>query len=387
MKAIRNLWQSFFPAYQPLPAGVYQYTAPPGSDFPYRLHLRLERGGQGLLIANGSTVLHLNQTAAEYAYHLVRQSPVNEVTQAVSRRYGIPSAQAVEDFKSFSERVQTLLDTPDLDPVSYLDFERQEPYSGDLSAPYRLDCALTYRQPESAVGRYAPIERVKRELQGEEWKACLSKAWQAGIPHAVFTGGEPTLRSDLPELVAHAEQLGMVTGLITDGLRLAEPDYLHAVLQAGLDHLMIVLIPEEEASWEAVRGSLAEDIFVVVHLTLTDREAAEGNALLERLVQTGVQTISLSAGGPEAAGALPALRQKAAELGLRLVWDLPVPYSNRNPVAFELAAGEQPMPEGAGRAWVYVEPDGDVLAAQGRPQVMGNLFTDAWETIWSNRAT
>jgi hypothetical protein len=386
MNTLRNLWQRFFPAYEPLPAGIYHFTAPPGADFPYRLHLRLDRSGEGLLIANGSTVLHLNQTAAEYAYHLVRQSPPTEVTAAVARRYGIPAAQAAQDFKNFSERIQTLLDTPDLDPVTYLEFDRQDPYPADLSAPYRLDCALTYRQPEAAAGRYAPVDRVKRELSAEEWKAILAKAWQAGIPHAVFTGGEPTLRPDLPELIACAETLGMVTGLITDGLRLAEKEYLHAVLQSGLDHLMIVLVPEEEASWEAIRDSLAEDIFVVVHLTLTEREAQDGTALLEKLAGMGVQTVSLSANGPEAAAALPGLRQEAARLALRLVWDLPVPYSTRNPVALELASEEQPLPEGAGKAWLYVEPDGDVLAAQGHPQVLGNLFSDSWDAIWGNRA-
>ena len=45
MNALRNLWQRFFPAYEPLPAGIYHFTAPPESDFPYRLHLRLEKNG------------------------------------------------------------------------------------------------------------------------------------------------------------------------------------------------------------------------------------------------------------------------------------------------------------------------------------------------------
>ncbi|MBN1371750.1 MAG: hypothetical protein JW987_07395 [Anaerolineaceae bacterium] len=385
MNALRNLWQRFFPAYEPLPAGIYHFTAPPDSDFPYRLHLRLEKNGSGLLIANGSTVLHLNQTAAEYAYHLIRQSPAEEVARSVSRRYGIPTAQAQEDYTGFTDRIQTLLDIPDLDPVTYLVFDRQEPYT-DLTAPFRLDCAVTYRQIDMDASPFAPVERVKRELSLEEWQSVLSKAWEAGIPHAVFTGGEPTLRTDLPELIAYAEKLGMVTGLITDGLRLADANYLNSVLQAGLDHLMMLLVPNDEKSWEAIRAALAEDIFVVVHLTLTQAEAANGNSILERLAGMGVMSLSLSANNPVVGAELPALRQQAADLGLRLVWDLPVPYSVRNPVALELAAEDQPLPEGAGSAWLYVEPDGDVLAAQGRPQVLGNLLTDPWDTIWSNPA-
>jgi len=385
MNALQNLWQRFFPAYQPLPSGIYHFTAPPDSDFPYRLHLRLEKDGSGLLIANGSTVLHLNQTAAEYAYHLIRQSPAQEVSRSVSRRYGIPAAQAQTDYEGFSERIQTLLDMPDLDPVTYLEFERQELYT-ELSAPFRLDCAITYRQIDMDASPFAPVERVKRELSLEEWQTILAKAWQAGIPHAVFTGGEPTLRADLPDLIATAEKMGMVTGLITDGLRLVDAEYLKAILQAGLDHLMMLLVPNEEPSWEAIRAALAEDIFVVVHLTLTQAEASNGKAILERLAGMGVQAISLSANNPLAAAELPSLRQEAATLGLRLVWDLPVPYSARNPVALELAAEDHPLPEGAGSAWLYVEPDGDVLAAQGHPQVLGNLLTDSWATLWRNRA-
>ena len=47
----------------------------------------------------------------------------------------------------------------------------------------------------------------------------------------VFTGGEPTLRDDLPELIAHAESNGQVSGLLSDGLRFADPAYLDSLLR------------------------------------------------------------------------------------------------------------------------------------------------------------
>jgi len=41
------------------------------------------------------------------------------------------------------------------------------------------------------------------------------------------------------------------------------------------------------------------------------------------------------------------------------------------------------VPAGAGRAWLYVEPDGDVLPAQGEAnKVMGNMLSDPWEKIY-----
>jgi organic radical activating enzyme len=381
MNIIDRLRDRFFPPFQPLPAGMYTYVAPPDAPFPYRLHLRLEKDGRGLLIANGSVVLHLNQTAAEYAYHLVQQTQFDSAVLAVSQRYGIPKTLAVADFTAFKSRLQTMIDTPDLDPVFYLDFERVEPYSGALSAPYRLDCSLTYRQPDQVGIQYAPVERVKRELLTEEWQTILRKAWDGGVPHAVFTGGEPTLRPDLVALIVFASQLGMVTGLISNGLRLAERDYLHELLQSGLDHLMLVLLPQEDQSWEALRDVLAEDLAVTVHLTLTRHDDVEAN--LRRLAGMGVRSVSLSAAAKDLRSALTHLRQRAAELNLRLVWDLPVPYSSANPVALELAETADTLPAGA---WLYVEPDGDVLRAQGNPQVLGNILTGELTTIWQSLA-
>ncbi|MFO7624726.1 MAG: hypothetical protein R6V73_10270, partial [Anaerolineales bacterium] len=71
MTSIRENIRRLFEPSQPLPPGTYHYQAPPEDPDDYRLHLRLEPDGTGLLIINASTVLHLNQTAAEYAYYLV----------------------------------------------------------------------------------------------------------------------------------------------------------------------------------------------------------------------------------------------------------------------------------------------------------------------------
>jgi MoaA/NifB/PqqE/SkfB family radical SAM enzyme len=65
--------------------------------------------------------------------------------------------------------------------------------------------------------------------------------WKIGIPHIVFTGGEPTLREDLPELVAHAEQIGQITGLNTNGRRLSDRRFVERLVEAGLDHVQVTL--------------------------------------------------------------------------------------------------------------------------------------------------
>ena len=67
----------------------------------------------------------------------------------------------------------------------------------------------------------------------------LDHLWAIGIPHIVFTGGEPTLREDLPELIKHAEENGQITGINTNGRRLQDQGYLQKLIDAGLDHVQI----------------------------------------------------------------------------------------------------------------------------------------------------
>jgi organic radical activating enzyme len=383
MKArIRTFINNIFFTPKPLPEGTYQgyYKLPDGQTC--RLHLRLDPLGDGLLVLNASTILHLNPSASEFAYHIIQGSSEQVITSEMVKRYRATAEQVKTDLDTFIGRLESLILMPDLDPESFLDIDRLELHQDHLTAPLRLDCALTYQTPGESSAVYTPINRVKRLLETSEWKTILQKAWNKGILHVVFTGGEPTIRPDLPELIAQAEQLGLVSGLITDGLRLSEKGYLDSLLQAGLDHIMLVLDPKDTDSWEVLTDIVHEDISLTVHLTITDSNLATFDSVLKKLVKAGVQKVSLSANSEAVAAKLAELTRKIHENGLSLVWDMPVPYSEMNPVALEIQNNENTR-KGAARSWLYVEPDGDVLPAQGIDTVLGNLLTDSWEKIWS----
>jgi hypothetical protein len=366
-----------FSKVQPLPVGTHHLQATE-DEKPYRLHLRLQKDGSGLLILNAATVLQLNPTAAEYAYHFIKGTTPEEAASQISKRYRVDKKIALADFANFADQIHTLISTPDLDPASFLNFERVAPHSAESTL--RLDCALTYRLPENTQANYAPVKRVERELTTEEWQIIMDKAWQAGIPHIIFTGGEATLREDLPQLIAHAEKNGQVCGLLTDGLKLADKDYLELLLQTGLDHVMLILQPNEPRSWKAIETIVPQDIFLTVHLTLNKENVTEAKNILQKLANLNVENISLSAAEDSLTDELLELQDTANSLRLTIRWDLPVPYSAAHPVAIETVDDE--IPAGAGKTWMYVEPDGDVLPAQGESdKILGNFLKDEWETI------
>jgi hypothetical protein len=382
MKIINRL-SSRYAKVTPLPTGMYHLqTTLEGT--PYRLHLRLLEDGNGLLIVNASTVLQLNPTAAEYAYHLVQGNTPEQAAKEIASRYRVSKGLALEDYQGFVERVEALIRTPDLDPVSYMDFERATPHSADLTAPLRLDCALTYRLHPETAPEYAPVKRAARELTTEEWKTILDRAWEFGIPQVTFTGGEATLREDLPELIAEAESNGQVCGLMTDGLKLRDKDYLARLLQTGLDHILFLLQPDNPDSWQALETALAEDIFVTVHITLNAGNITTAGETLQRLETLGVRNLSLTTPDKTLQKEYESLQDTAAHAGLTLRFDLPVPYSAYNPVALETQEDE--VPRGAGKVWLYVEPDGDVVPSQRMAdKVLGNLLTDSWSKIYPAR--
>ena len=366
-----------FSKVQPLPAGTHHMQATE-DEKPYRLHLRLHKDGSGLLILNASTVLQLNPTAAEYAFHFIKGTDPEEAAGQISKRYRVDKKIALADFNNFADQIHTLISTPDLDPASFLDFERAQPHSADSTL--RLDCALTYQLPPNSQADYAPVKRVERELTTEEWQVILDKAWQAGIPHIIFTGGEATLREDLPQLIAHAEKNGQVCGLLTDGLKLVDKEYFETLLQTGLDHIMLILQPNEPRSWKAIEIIVPQDIFLTVHFTLNKENINEAKNTLQRIAYLDVENISLSTSNSDLLDELLELQETANSLRLTIRWDLPVPYSSSNPVAYETQDDE--VPSGAGKAWMYIEPDGDVLPAQGEAdKVLGNFLKDEWESI------
>ncbi len=369
-----------FSKVQPLPVGTHHLQATEDQK-PYRLHLRLRSDGSGTLILNASTVLQLNPTAAEYAFHFIKGTASEEAAKQISARYRVNKKIALDDFNNFADQIHTLISTPDLDPASFLNFERARPHSTESTL--RLDCAITYRLPEHTHADYAPVKRVDRELTTAEWQTIIDKAWQAGIPHIIFTGGEATLREDLPQLIAHAEKNGQVCGLLTDGLKLADKDYFETLLQTGLDHVMIVLQPNEPLSWKAIEVIVPQDLFITVHLTLHNENVHKAAEILQKVANLGVENISLSAADDDLVDEMLEMQSTAQGLGLNIRWDLPVPYSASQPVEIETVDDE--IPAGAGKTWLYIEPDGDVLPAQGEAdKVLGNLLKDSWEAIIKN---
>jgi MoaA/NifB/PqqE/SkfB family radical SAM enzyme len=225
---------------------------------------------------------------------------------------------------------------------------------------------------------------VDRELTTEEWKKALREAWEIGIPHVTFTGGEPTIREDLLDLISYAESLGQVSGVLTNGTKFDDPEYVGQLELTGVDHFLISYDPTRPIHKVALQNALDSDVYTAVHISITENNQDSILSSLEELVGLGVPAISFGAASDDAdlIQTMEEARAHAAYLGMHLIWDIAAPYSATNPIAVEV----DEIGVGAGTAWMYIEPDGDVLPSQGIDRILGNVLKNSWEDILNSAA-
>jgi MoaA/NifB/PqqE/SkfB family radical SAM enzyme len=120
-----------------------------------------------------------------------------------------------------------------------------------------LNCVweLTYRcNARCSICSYwkGPAD-PRPELTLAEIEEGLEKVYDYGCRLVNFTGGEPTLRQDLEQIVARASSLGMWTSLVTNGSLLTR-SRLNDLKEAGLDSLMVSLDSLDAAHHDRQRG-------------------------------------------------------------------------------------------------------------------------------------
>ena len=391
-----------------LSSGLYHYTREDEHE-KSRVHLRIDPNGVGTLIVNANRVMHLNPTAALMAYLILEGIQESEAIKTIQRTYRIGARQALDDLSTFNFQLSNLIRPDGACPVHELELDTTMPFSDRPSAPYRMDLAVTYRCNNDCAHCYNARERNYPELTTEQWKKIIDDLWALGVPHIVFTGGEATLRDDLPELIRHAESNGQITGLNTNARRLTDMAYVQKLVEAGLDHVQITVescdgqIHDEmmrvngafKQTIAGLKNVLSTRLYVMTNTTMLRTNVHRIPDTLDFLADLGVTTIGLNAliysGNGLTVGTglrenelqpiLNIATQKTSERGQRLIWYTPTQYCEFDPTASNLGV------KGCTAALysMCIESNGDVLPCQSYYTSLGNMLTDSWDSIWNHK--
>jgi pyrroloquinoline quinone biosynthesis protein E len=267
---------------------------------------------------------------------------------------------------------------------------------------------LTYRCPLQCPYCSNPLElgRYREELDTATWQRVLEEAAALGIIQVHFSGGEPLVRRDLPELVQCAHRLNLYTHLSTGGT-LADESLWHRLHSAGLDAVQISLqdarpdandwlagVPSFDKKRRAVELARRLNFPVTLNVVLHRHNLDHLEEVIELASEWRVNKLELA--HVQYAGW--AFRNRAALLPTRaqvehaaaVVAAARTRLGERLPIVHVLPDYFQQFPKaclhGWGRVFLTVAPDGAVLPCQTAREIPGldfpNVRTADLANIW-----
>lgn len=290
-------------------------------------------------------------------------------------------------------------------------------YAPYMTAPHRMDLMVSAMEKggrwncnQHCIHCYAAGQRHAggRELCTSAWKEIIEKCKKARIPQITFTGGEPTLREDLPELISSARWF--VTRLNTNGVRLTE-EYCKKLKEAELDNVQITLYSSEREVHNRLTGAAYfEETAAGIENALKAGLSVNVNTPLCRVNAAYIETVKFLKGlgvvyvtcsgmipvGNASTSGATALRLSEEEIteavgraseycrenGMEIQFTSPGWIAEENLIKMGLE-----IPScGAALSNMAITPSGDVVACQSclDRETFGNMRDTRWEKIWNH---
>ena len=405
------------------PGVVRIHMIPPRDDTP---------DAPFLLLLNGAQLVPLNLSWAILLANLMDQLQAYEGQDLAEDQWESLLTAAVEETHRTYPRTKRQTLASDLhlmltslvaiaqgrEPEAEVGLLSLSDYAPEMTAPHRMDLMVSAMEKDGGwhcnqkcLHCYAAGQPMGEtpELSTEQWKTALALLRKANIPQVTFTGGEPTLRSDLVELVQAAAWF--VTRLNTNG-RLLTPELCAGLYEASLDSVQVTLYSAEgnihnqlvgtngfNDTVQGIRHAVEAGLIVSVNTPLCSLNTHYAETL--RFVHSlGVRYATCSGlipsgsacGQESRATALTpeqltdVLRQAvdtAEELGMELDFTSPGWLDEET----LRSLGLNLIPScGACLSNMAVTPDGKVVPCQSwlSDEPLGDLLHDDWADIWNS---
>ena len=405
------------------PGVVRIHMIPPRDDTP---------DAPFLLLLNGAQLVPLNLSWAILLANLMDQLQAYEGQDLAEDQWESLLTAAVEETHRTYPRTKRQTLASDLhlmltslvaiaqgrEPEAEVGLLSLSDYAPEMTAPHRMDLMVSAMEKDGGwhcnqkcLHCYAAGQPMGEtpELSTEQWKTALALLRKANIPQVTFTGGEPTLRSDLVELVQAAAWF--VTRLNTNG-RLLTPELCAGLYEASLDSVQVTLYSAEgnihnqlvgtngfNDTVQGIRHAVEAGQFVSVNTPLCSLNTHYAETLrfahslgVRYATCSGLIPSGSACGQESRATALTPdeltdiLRQAvetARELGMEL--DFTSPGWLDEETLRELGLSLIPSC-GACLSNMAVTPDGKVVPCQSwlSDAPLGDLLHDDWKDIWND---
>ena len=417
--------------------GVSHCTFNPEGPGVVRIHLippkfRLFRSSAYIVILNGYYLLPLG-----YSWALILSNFMKEVnrfdgkpiTEADGKMIVENTARNVRKVypsvpkKDIEEDLEELLDVlfavaRGNDPDAEIEKLSIRAYRDNMTAPHRMDLMVSamtdscgkWQCNQKCVFCYAAGQQMgkTKEMTTEQWKQAIDRLDAARVPMVTFTGGEPTQRADIAELVGYAKR--MVTRLNTNGVNLT-PELVQQLKVAGLDSVQVTLYSHDEAVHNAlvgsnhhadtiqgIRNAVAAGLDISINTPLCKKNA-DYERTLAFIYSLGVRFVTVS--GLICTG-MAGINHKEYDLTSDELFEIiktANEFCNAHEMEIDFTSpgliNAEKLDElgmnvpmcGACLSNMAIAPDGTVVPCQswlGADASLGNILTDPFKRIWNH---
>ena len=423
--------------YRAFRSGVAHCTFNPEGPGVVRIHLippkfRLFRSASYIVILNGYYLLPLGYSWAQLLWQFMEEvnrfdgKPITEVDEETILTQTIRSVQRIYPGVSravLQEDLEVLLDVlfavargekteVEIEKLSIRN------YRNHMTAPHRMDLMVSAMTDEHGKWQcnqkclfcYAAGQEMgkTKELSTAQWKQAIDRLEAARVPMVTFTGGEPTQRSDIAELVDYAKR--MVTRLNTNGVNLTS-ELVAQLKVAGLDSLQVTLYSNDAAihndlvgsdhyadTIQGIRNAVAAGLDISINTPLC-RKNADYITTLAFIHSLGVRFVTVS--GLICTGMAGINHEEYDLTGEALseivkaakdfcdANDMEIDFTSPGLIPAEtLEKYGMHIPMcGACLSNMAIAPDGTVVPCQswlGANASLGNILTDPFKKIWNH---
>lgn len=291
-------------------------------------------------------------------------------------------------------------------------------YAKNMTAPHRMDLMISsmtkngnWNCNQKCMHCYAAGQSYseREELSTKEWKKIIDICKINKIPQLTFTGGEPTLREDLVELVDYAKWF--ITRLNTNGVLLTE-ELCKKLYDASLDSVQVTLYSADaekhnklvgannyEKTIQGIKNAISAGLNVSINTPICSINKDYVN-LLKLAKELGVKYVSCS--GLIVTGNATKEISKQTQVSEDELYEIlkeAVKYTNENLMEISFTSpgwiNEEKLRElgleipscGAALSNMAIAPDGEVVPCQswlGKNAGLGNILKVKWNKIWNS---
>ena len=370
------------------------------------------REEDGLLIKRPNNVVKLNPAGAKILKFLLDGGKIADFLDLIGHDK-IKARDVYVFLITLKAHLEGKLQNPAASPaVELTRFEMKftdYPVLSEVALTYRcnLKCRFCYAGCNETVNPCGSND----EMTADEVKKVLDRIFfDAKVPSVSFTGGEPTLIKELPELIRHARNLGMRVNLISNGT-LIDKKMAEQLAESGLASAQLSLESYRAEAHDRITGvegsyaktiaacSYLKDAGILTHTNTTVnrlniQECRElpgfvknvlGNERfsMNLIIPAGTAVKDLAGNAvkySEVGNYIDTIIEESSRHDVEFMWYSPLPLCIYNTITHGLGNKGCSACDGL----ISIAPNGDVLPCASFADSVGNLLHDSFRSIWDS---